>query len=216
MRLLNDLTCKVDLSKNTLKYIKRYQKTLKHVISTAKKQYNDTHISHAKHLTKEMCKIINRNLGNSREHHVTYCINRNSEKITHPQLVVEAFNSYFIDKIDEIIENNKSNKGICNNHTLLKPNQLSMFLFPVSENEIETTVGKLKGNRAIGFDEIPDFIVKDSIQLTKKTLCFIFNLSITLGLFPDWMKIAKIKPIHKKGRKDDMSNYRPISILPVF
>jgi hypothetical protein len=145
-----------------------------------------------------------------------HCINKNSEKITHPQLVAEAFNSYFI---DEIIENNKSNKGICNNHTLLKPNQHSMFLFPESENEIETIVGKLKGNRETGFDEIPDFIVKDSIQLTKKkkkTLCFIFNLSITLGLFPDWMKIAKIKPIHKKGGKDYMSNYRPISILPVF
>jgi hypothetical protein len=162
MRLLNDIKCKVDLSKNTLKYIKRYQKTLKHVISTAKKQYNDTHISHAKHSTTEMWKIINRNLGNSRKHHVTYCINRNSEKITHPQLVAEAFNSYFIDKIDEIIENNKSNKGICNNHTLLKRNQHSMFLFPVSENEIETIVGKLKGNRAI------DFIVKGSIQLKKK------------------------------------------------
>jgi hypothetical protein len=86
----------------------------------------------------------------------------------------------------------------------------------VPENELERTVDKLKGNRAIGFDEIPDFIVTDSIQLTKKTLCFIFNLSITLGLFPDWMKTAKIKPIHKKGRKHDIGNYRPISILPVF
>jgi hypothetical protein len=172
MRLLNDLKCKVNLSKKTLNYIKRYQKTLKHVISTAKKQYKDTHILHAKHPTKEMWKIINRNLGKMREHHVTYFINKNSEKITHPQLVGEAFNSYFIDKIDEIIENNRSNKDICNNHTLLKPNQHSVFLFPVSENEIETIVGKLKGNRAIGFDEIPDFIVKDSIQLTKKNIMF--------------------------------------------
>jgi hypothetical protein len=43
-----------------------------------------------------------------------------------------------------------------------------MFLFPVTENEIETTVGKLKGKTVIIFDEIPDGTVKDSIQLIKK------------------------------------------------
>jgi hypothetical protein len=29
------------------------------------------------------------------------------------------------------------------------------------------------------------------------------------------MKIAKVRPVHKKGRKQ-ISNYRPISVLPVF
>lgn len=47
-------------------------------------------------------------------------------------------------------------------------------------------------------------------------LAHIFNLSISQGTFPDGMKKAIIVPIHKSGDKDDLSNYRPISILPLF
>jgi hypothetical protein len=86
----------------------------------------------------------------------------------------------------------------------------------VTENEVERVVIKLKRKAATGVDEIPDFIVKDCIHLLKKPLCFIFNLFITLGSIPDRMKVAKVKPIYKKGKKEDMGNYRPISILPTF
>ena len=34
--------------------------------------------------------------------------------------------------------------------------------------------------------------------------------------FPDKWKEAKVTPLHKNGPKDDLNNYRPISILPVI
>ena len=40
--------------------------------------------------------------------------------------------------------------------------------------------------------------------------------SLKNGIFPDDMKIAKIKPLHKSGEKNIVSNYRPISVLPLF
>ena len=40
------------------------------------------------------------------------------------------------------------------------------------------------------------------------------NLSISLATFPDDCKQAKMKPLFKKGSKDDPKNYRPISLLP--
>ena len=42
------------------------------------------------------------------------------------------------------------------------------------------------------------------------------NLSITLGTFPDASKIAKVKPLFKKGSKTDLSICRPISLLPLL
>ena len=39
---------------------------------------------------------------------------------------------------------------------------------------------------------------------------------MTLGSFPDACKIAKIKPLFKKGSKTDSSNYIPISLLSLL
>ena len=35
-------------------------------------------------------------------------------------------------------------------------------------------------------------------------------------VFPDDLKIAKITRIYKAGDSSDISNYRPISVLPCF
>jgi len=45
---------------------------------------------------------------------------------------------------------------------------------------------------------------------TFSTLC---NFSFSLGIFPENMKIAKVVPLFKTGRKSEVSNYKPISIL---
>ena len=48
-----------------------------------------------------------------------------------------------------------------------------------------------------------------------KPLVIIFNTSLKSGIFPSAWKKANIIPIHKKGDKMDIKNYRPISLLPI-
>ena len=48
------------------------------------------------------------------------------------------------------------------------------------------------------------------------SLKHIFNQAITLSLFPDDWKTARVIPLYKNGQRNVAENYRPISVLPAI
>jgi hypothetical protein len=91
-----------------------------------------------------------------------------------------------------------------------------MFIVPVTVHEVEQVIRGLKTNSAAGFDEIPMSLVKQCLCYFIKPVVHIYNVSFQTGIFPDIMKKAKIRPLFKKGDKQDIQNYRTISILSAF
>ena len=85
----------------------------------------------------------------------------------------------------------------------------------VTGSDIVKAISALK-NKKCPVDEIPVKIIKENKNLLAEPLAKLFNDSIKDGVFPNRFKLAKIIPIHKSGSKTNISNYRPISILPVF
>lgn len=57
--------------------------------------------------------------------------------------------------------------------------------------------------------------VKDAAIIIAKPLCHIINISWKTGIIPIDFKLRKITPVFKSGSKQEMDNYRPITVLPV-
>ena len=86
----------------------------------------------------------------------------------------------------------------------------------VSKKTILDFLKELKTNKATGIDNLSGLFLKDGSKVLATPIAQICNLSIKLSTLPDECKIAKLKPLYKKGKKTNPKNYRPISLLPVI
>ena len=85
-----------------------------------------------------------------------------------------------------------------------------------SQEEVFKIIQNIDISKAAGIDNLSGKFLKDGAEILAKPLSEICNLSITSRTFPNACKVAKLKPIFKKGKKTDPSNYRPISLLPLI
>ena len=83
-------------------------------------------------------------------------------------------------------------------------------------DEFEEAFKSLKRNKAAGFDDLSSNIIIDAYDSLKNILFHVFKVSMQQGIFPDSLKIAKVTPTFTSSGKNNVRNYRPISVLPVF
>ncbi|MCP3666297.1 MAG: hypothetical protein GY696_27985, partial [Gammaproteobacteria bacterium] len=84
------------------------------------------------------------------------------------------------------------------------------------EHEVHAEIQKIKTDTAIGLDGISAKTLKSCAEQIVGPMSYILNRCLYEGEFPNPWKLAKITPIEKVPGTDQVSNFRPISVLPVL
>ena len=89
----------------------------------------------------------------------------------------------------------------------------SIFLADCFSLEVEDIIKEFGSDKA---SDISVSILKLCATKLSSHLANFFNTFMSLGIFPDILKVGKITPVFKKGNSQLLTNYRPISMLPIF
>ena len=134
---------------------------------------------------------------------------------TNPQDISNKLNEFFVNIGPELAANiHNTGKNYYDYLKDVIPS--SMYFKPILEMDIMKIINSLIQVK------VPVMIISGILLLKRvaneivKPLTMIFNLSISTGIVPEMLKIAKVVPIYKKDDAEKFSNYRPVSLLPCF
>ena len=88
------------------------------------------------------------------------------------------------------------------------------YLISTNSNEVRKPLEKLETKKSTELDNLPSRMLKIAAGDVAPSLSFLFNQSISSGIVPAEWKLARVTPIFKKYKIQDVNNYRPISIIP--
>jgi hypothetical protein len=172
----------------------------------AKSYYKEISIKSA----KQGWKIINELSGRARDHSAIIIKDSNGNFIFDSQEIAHAFQEKFISIVGA-----KPSRHVIRNHIYLGIcGEISFVFDEITPYSIFVTIGSLNNKKSTGYDGISNNVWKGVSELACVHLCNIFNNMLRSGIYPSRLKKAVVVPIFKGGDAFELSNYRPISILP--
>ena len=151
-------------------------------------------------------------------------IKDDSRYVTEPHEIAAMFNLHFSSIADTVFaeagiqhqDQNYHNEEILDTvnrfvHQRAPTGISPLSIPPVPEGFLSRQIEGLSTNK--GIDSLNVKRLKMVRPMIEGSLLYIYNSSISLGIFPHQWKIAKVTPVHKSGPKENIDNYRPISVL---
>jgi hypothetical protein len=198
----------------------RYRNNLLRDIRVIKNEYYRQKIENCRGNSKAMWNTLKNLTGQYVKKSEILNLEIDGKIVNNPETIANNFNNYFLNVVENVVGNDEVPEQF---HGLEVKNTFrdfsersSMFLCPVSSQELEIVIKSLKNGKSPGIDDIGSFLIKSIYPKIADVLLYIVNFSFESGVFPERMKEAVVIPIHKKGSKMYLNNYRPISLLMIF
>ena len=196
------------------KIYKAYRNKLNHLLRSAERKHYQDLLNEHRSNVKKSWQII-KSVINKRKHNpLCTKFKCNDTIITDGNDIANRFNNFFVNigaSLAKKIPVSDKRPSDFMSHDVME----MFYLTPVAEAEVDKIISDFRDSAA-GWDELKPSIIKTVKTSIKVPLAHIGNLSFNTGLFPMELKIAKIVPIFKSGEECIFTNYRPVSVLPVF
>ena len=161
---------------------------------------------------KRSWKILNDMRNKKRVLYFPNYIEVNNQLITDRRMILNNFNKYFTNIANNL--NSAKSPDEFKDYRKFMKNRIddTISFGEIESHEIEDIIQKLNPNKS---SDISPRIFKLYRGIIAPTLSILFNNCVYSGVFPDTLKIARVIPLFKNGDKNNIANYRPISLLPI-
>ena len=190
---------------------KDFRNLLNKELKNAKALYHSKKFQNSNGNIKKTWDIINKSI-KSRNFRSKIVLVEN-QNIVNDFDIPNKFVNHF-SNVANIVDGNRPDMN--NVKKYLQNRQINTFyLSKITHKEIENAIEQLKDNGCGLYNFSTDLLIGIKSDLSP-ILVKLFNLCTDQGYFPEELKTGCITPIHKKGDKAEISNYRPVCSLSPF